>query len=527
MYAALAVLFALAQPAGAQLAAEPLVGIVVDSDGKGLADMEVLLSSGLPPSGERPLIGGVLWQANGPRPLGELQAVLTRSRTDRSGHFRIELPGVIVRSQEPLPVALWAFQPDGRVAARRLPWAVPAPAEQVQLVIERFAASVFRVLGENAAPEAGARVQVIAIDGMVVPADLAEKLTKLTGRDGSVTIQAFAPGAIRRLSVQSSKYGNQLIGTPAETTTTAAELRLEPAGRVSARILDETGKPVVGLKVHAQTFPDGYDLGGTVGLAEGVTDSSGRLEISAIAAGRLMLVLDLRSRPDLPYRGLPPANQIVEACQATTVEIRLKRAVRIEGVIRERTTGLPIAGVSPELPDLAVRLGQNAKVVTDALGKFEGYIEGQQPYAFLYTTPKPFFVPSDTPESLHLLPAGSTEFKLPPTELVRGEALRGSVVDETGTVVAGALVRASWGGKEQVLQSVAVRTDSSGNFLLEGLDPLADLRLTAESTGRFSGATLTARAGPEKKVKLVVSQANTVMLTGRVVDSSGKPVEGL
>ena len=91
---------------------------------------------------------------------------------------------------------------------------------------------------------------------------------------------------------------------------------------------------------------------------------------------------------------------------------------------------------------------------------------------------------------------------------------------------AGALVRASWGGKDNILQSVAVRTDSSGSFVLEGLDPLADLKLTAESTGRYSAAAQTARAGPDKTVKLVVSKANTVMLAGRVVDSSGKPIDG-
>ena len=136
--------------------------------------------------------------------------------------------------------------------------------------------------------------------------------------------------------------------------------------------------------------------------------------------------------------------------------------------------------------------------MTDANGRFEGYIEGEQPYAFLYTTPKPFYIP-ETPDTFHLLPAGATEFKLPPTELVRGEALRGSVVDETGKYVSGALVRASWGGDKNVLQSVAVRTDSSGHFLLEGLDPLADLRLTAESIGRQLGAAVTARVAPEKR----------------------------
>ena len=88
--------------------------------------------------------------------------------------------------------------------------------------------------------------------------------------------------------------------------------------------------------------------------------------------------------------------------------------------------------------------------------------------------------------------------------------------------------RAGLLGRRQktVLQSVAARTDSSGTFLLEGLDPLADLRLTAESKGLATAEPQSARAGADKPVKLVVSQANTVVLAGRVVDTAGKPVEG-
>ena len=525
MYAFALVMLALAQPAVVQPVSEPLVGIVVGSDGKPLGDVDVLLSIGLPPSGERPLIGGVLWRANGPKPLRERRDVLARSRTGPDGRFRIELPAEIVRSQEPLPVVLWAVGPDGLVAARRLPWAIPAPSEQLTLMIVKGAPAVFRVLGPDGVPDAGARIEVVALEGMIVPQELAQKIGAATSRDGSVTIKAVGREAIRRVSVESSKYGKQLIGEPAAESAIAGELQLASVGRVSIRIFDDAGKPVNGLRVHAQTFPDGYGLGGTAGLGEGETDSQGRLEIPAIAAGRLALVLDLRARPELPYRGLPPANQVVEAGQTTTVEIRLKLAAHLKGLIRERGTGLPIAGVSPEIPDLAVRAGENARVVTNARGEFEGFIEGQQPYAFLYTTPKPYFIPADAPDALQLLPAGATEFKLPPKELVRGVTLSGSVVDETGKMVSGALVRASWGGTDSVLQSVAVRTDSSGRFLLEGLDPLADLRLIAESPGRFSGAPLTTRADSAKQIKLVVSQTNTVTLAGRVVDSSGKPIE--
>ena len=55
--------FLLFQPIAAPvpLHAEPLDGVVVDSAGKPIAGVDVWLSSGLRPSGERPLIGGVLW----------------------------------------------------------------------------------------------------------------------------------------------------------------------------------------------------------------------------------------------------------------------------------------------------------------------------------------------------------------------------------------------------------------------------------------------------------------------------------
>ena len=503
---------------------DALRGVVVDSAGEPVAGVDVWLSSGLPPTGERPLVGGVMWMQNGRAPLGELHAALGHTRSDNDGLFQLELPAEIVRSQEPLPVALWAHRAPDRLAIKRLPWAIPAPAEPIRLVIEKPTDSGFRLNKPDGAPEAGARIVVRSLDRMVIPQELAEKVAAVTRSDGTVVLAAFARGAVRWVRVDSPSLGTQIIRTLGPDTTPASTFQLEPAGRVSGRVVAGSGGSVSGLKIRAETFPDGYDLGGTLGFAAVTTDANGRFEIPAIAAGRLALTLDLRSRPDLPYRGLPPANQVVEGGQTLTLEIRLKQAVHIEGVVRERGTGLPIAGVNPEIPDLAYRLGGNSKVVTDANGKFEGYMEGQQPYAFLHSTPKPYFIP-ETRDTLQLLPAGATEFKLPPTELVRGVELRGSVVDEAGNHVAGALVRASWGGNNRVMQSVAVRTDSSGRFLLEGLDPQTDLRLEAESDGRSSGDGQTVRAVPAQEAKLVVSRTNTVLLSGRVLDSAGKPVE--
>ncbi len=461
MHWAAFVVFVLAQVSAPSPHAEPLRGVVVDSEGKPLGGVDVWLSSGLPPTGERPSIGGILWMTGRAPTLAELQTTLAHSQTNDGGEFGLELPAEVVTSQEPLPVAIWAHAVGGRVATKRLPSAIPAPPRPIRLVIEKPGATGFRLLGADGAALAGARVVASALAHTAIPRELGEKVASVSGGDGVVVLPAFAPGELRWIRVDSPKFGTQIIRTLGPNTTRETAFRLEPAGRVSGRVVVAGGQPVTGLPVRAETLPDGYDSGGTLGVATVTTDANGQFEIPAIAAGGLSLVLDLRSRPDLPLRGLPPANQVVEAGRTTTLEIQLKRAVHMEGIIRERGTGLPIAGVSPQIPDMAWRLGGNSRVVTDAHGRFEGYMEGDQPYAFIYATPKPYYIPK-TPDTFHLLPAGATEFKLPPIELVRGGSLRGTVVDTTGQYVSGALVRASWGGGDSVHQSVAVRTDSSG-----------------------------------------------------------------
>jgi hypothetical protein len=521
------VLLVLAQPAPALAlpVADPLVGTVTDADGKPSAGVDVWLASGLPPCAERTRIGWAMWGSGAPDPITAPRPVLGHCLTDGEGRFRVELPADIVPSHEPLPVALWAYRAGSRVASRRLGWATPAPAEPIRLELRAGTAARLRIVGPDGAAVAGAQAVVKARDSLVVPDDVDGRLAAVTGADGIAVLQSFAGEEIRAVRVSAPKFGTQTITDIRREPAGPAVVKIVPTGRITGRVLAEAETPISGLKIQVQTFPEGFDTGGTVGSAEVVTDAAGRFEIPAIAAGRLALVLDFSSRPDLPYRGLPPAHQVVESGRTTSVQIRLKRVVRLRGLVRERGTGVPISGVRPLIPDPAGRAG-GSDVVTDALGRFAGWMEGEQPYAFIYTTPKPYFVPADTPDRSHRLPARATEFTLPPAELVRGVTLRGTVVDETGQVLAGALVRASWGGSGTILQTVAVRTDSSGTFLLDGLDPRADLALTAQAEGLATAAPQSARADGVKEVKLTVGRSNSVVLAGRVLDRSGKPVPG-
>ncbi len=243
-------LWLFAQPAidAAKPASPALAGVVVDSAGKSLPGVDLWLSTGLPPSGDRPLIGGVMWGRSGRTPFVEYQAALAHAQTDSDGHFRLEIPDEIVRSQEPLPVAVWAHVPPGGLAAKHLPWAIPAPGEPIHLVVEKRAAAGFRIMGSDGTPEEGARVSAMALERALVPRQLADRLASVTRAGGTVVLPGFAPGDVRWVRVDSPRFGTQILRLPGPNTMPASEFRLEPAGRISGRIVASGGGPISGLR---------------------------------------------------------------------------------------------------------------------------------------------------------------------------------------------------------------------------------------------------------------------------------------
>ena len=152
-----------------------------------------------------------------------------------------------------------------------------------------------------------------ALDRLTVPAELADQHSAESGPDGVAVIVAFAAEDVRAVRVESPRFGTQTIQVAEPAAAGPTTVALEPGGHIIGRVVTDIDKPVPGLTVRVQTSPQDFDPDGTVGSAEATTDGSGGFEIPAISTGRLTMVLDFRSRPDLPYRGLPPANQVVEA----------------------------------------------------------------------------------------------------------------------------------------------------------------------------------------------------------------------
>ena len=104
----------------------------------------------------------------------------------------------------------------------------------------------------------------------------------------------------------------------------------------------------------------------------------------------------------------------------------------------------------------------------------------------------------------------------------------GSVVDEAGRPVAGALIEATWAHSTGRIQLVTAGSDSNGRFVLHGVDPLAELTYKARLADSVSAGGVVARAEASltKPIVLSISPRHSVPLSGRVLDSSGQPISG-
>ncbi|HZW31549.1 MAG TPA: hypothetical protein VFF52_12630 [Isosphaeraceae bacterium] len=302
---------------------------------------------------------------------------------------------------------------------------------------------------------------------------------------------------------------------------------LAPVGRVAGRLVAPGGEPIRGVTIRATTRVGGYRGSGISGTGQVPCDAQGRFEIPAIAAGSLALELEFDRAQGTALRGEPPQKQIVKAGQTTEIAIPLRPTIAVHGLYREKGTGRPIPGIKVLLN---WDLGGDRFAVTDAQGKFAGRIvrEVNQPMGWAVRIPAPFFEPADMvyPEQ-NMPPRGSDELGRPPTELPRGVDVRGSVIGEDHQPVAGAEVEAVWTMPEGLTQVVLARTDRSGGFTLHGVDPLAELSLTAwDSFASSAAVTVRAEAARTQPIALSISPKNARPVGGRVVDSAGMPIAG-
>src|SRR5262249_52949699 len=155
--------------------------------------------------------------------------------------------------------------------------------------------------------------------------------------DGVANLATVSDDDLDAVRVSSVAYGIQVVRAP-RLDNGERVVRLADVGRIDGRVIAEDPRAVRGLRVYLSTPTDVADAEACLGgVAEVVTDDEGRFTVPAIAEGTLVLIYE--PRRDLPFRGAFDSRPLVVVGETTQVEIPLKRAVLIKGLVRETGTG--------------------------------------------------------------------------------------------------------------------------------------------------------------------------------------------
>jgi protocatechuate 3,4-dioxygenase beta subunit len=543
MYRAALILVALAQlPVSPDAAPVRVTGVVLDikdlGTGRPLANTDIWLSEGVAPDlGRR--AGMELWWTNLTRPIEGASVVLVHTQSDSSGSFALDVPPDVVARRSPTPLAIWAVAsgPERRLTVRRLPPILLADDAPVRLQIGSVDRAEITVLGPDRKPVAGAKVTPTHASEIPIPEPLGRSLAAITDTAGRAVLAGLSPADLDEVHVEAIGFGKQIIqiqrsakpdSNVQEPPNLGATLSLAPAGRLKGRLVVPGDETLRGVTIHATTKVGGYDGSGKAGLAEVSCDPHGRFEIAALAEGALKLALDFDRQEGSPWRGEASTRAVISPGNTTEITVPLRQTLKVQGLIREKGTKRPIAGVKVALNG---QFGGDHFAVTDAAGNFQGRIvrELNQPFGWSIRIPTPFYYPTDEAEAPQGMPRrGTDELVLPPTDLPRGVDVHGTVAGENNTGVAGALVEAVWTSADGMAQAALARSDHSGSFAFHGVDPLAELKMFAWDAFASTAGVITTRVADAraKPVALTLSPRSSAPLGGRVIDSAGRGLAG-
>jgi protocatechuate 3,4-dioxygenase beta subunit len=359
----------------------------------------------------------------------------------------------------------------------------------------------------------------------LLPADWAAEFSALTGDDGSFHIRGLPARGTAALDCTSPAHGHFriLVNLDGETI-----VRLRPAGRIQGRVTSMTPEALnqCRLWVRREDDPDDQQAATFQLVHAGYyrPKSDGQLAIDNLPPGRYVIW------PDLPRDGRDYARRIARlevppGRESKEVVIDVQKGLSVRGRFVDHLTGQPVAGVELGLNRFEAdnSLVEMRSLTTDSEGRFSTWLPPGRMTVGIRNVPRdyvrPAFVnPAD-------LPVLEKDTELADFRLHRAIQLEVLVVDGAGQPVPDAAVHVERPAHQFPNPSLSI--DDQGRVIVYKLDPAQAARLRARSaTGTTDGHGDVPLGEVEQPLKLVVSDQAAFRIRGRLVDRTGRPVEG-
>jgi beta-lactamase regulating signal transducer with metallopeptidase domain/protocatechuate 3,4-dioxygenase beta subunit len=464
----------------------------------------------------------------------EYVLVIAQGNTDEQGSFRVEVDRKRLENPFDHGFAVWVY---GRgYAAYAISINRVQPYRPLTVVLKPEAAS-FTILGSDGQPLKDAAVYPRSLHWGTtyeeVPSELYETLRRKTDGSGGVTLPIAMGEDVTSLAIEAPGIAPQrvaFLGRGSEVPQVQT-LALKPVGDIAIELRADDQQAVANVDVLVSTIPVGsastlrqpYKQGTTLVVR---TDEQGRVNVPAIAAGKLRLVVD--ENEALDYLATPPEDVLVAPGRTTEVTVPLQKAVRITGRVLERGTDKPIGGVLVAVN----RSGTQHYNRTNEQGEYRLLQFPGAAWIDFYPLASHVLPPQLQPAEVPRADA----HRLPDFLLKRGYTLKGKALNNDGKPVERVMVRAFWRSEFDeettwVTHSPDVQSwgysDENGNFSIDRVPTDVAVQLAAAIDYVDVAAPISIRGQRAEPLVIRVREPDLVTLTGAVVDGQGQPVPNI
>lgn len=481
---------------------------------------QVVDGNGDPVAGAKVLVVG---NRSYPRPSHSHTGFMT-GVTDERGEFAIGWPKTDRRFLQSPDVSIVAYDGDGSMAMTRMRLAQMIAGLTARVNMIDPVKQPVRIVDESGGPVVGARVSTARIGSQTVPfAIIDESGTGQSDDRGAATFAGVTSPLLKQVYVTGSKIGNHRV----EVTTDADGQRVAVIRRGHAlegqlRWSDSGAPPTKldwsGLQL---TFVAGQRGESTYTWSDVAVSSSGTFTTDPLVPESTIVVPKFAA--DMPFAlDEELFIGIDRFASSEPIEIPIRWATRVHGKIIDGADGSPVAGVLVQTYD------DYEAVFSDTDGTF----------TTLHSSDRPSYYPTDVfgdrvmgsdffvyPQELAIDHQVSTA----PVSIQPMSSAVGRVVDEAGSAVSGATIRCEY-KIGRFGNAIELYSDRDGRFEFPGVTDgsavtLSAMTNTSEENGLMTQEPTSLVLSADASPVLVVKPRYGLRVRGRVVDSSGQPVQ--